>query len=64
MTFSASWAPVVMKGGLLCGHDWDYFPDVNMAVEDFCRQHPGCEHQFIARSPDGLLCYGIRVGDL
>jgi hypothetical protein len=47
-----AWSPKVRKGGVIAGHDYGHpdFPDVKVAVDEFCEPETGAEWVWWTRS--------------
>jgi len=56
-----AWSYCVRPGGFLCGHDWDYYPDVNRAVTEFLKERPDCQHEYVAGRKGHAKAYALRI---
>lgn len=54
-----AWASKVKPGGILAGHDWDYYEGVNRAVYDFLASHSGWSLDYLVSGT--AKSYGFRV---
>lgn len=61
LTDLMAWAPAVKTGGLLCGHDWNYFPDVNHAVREFLLSNEDWSLDYVTCDTHKPSSYGIKA---